>query len=72
MVVFGADNVYRMDPRQMIQQHIDTGAGVTVAGIPVPRHEADQFGVIQVADDGLRIESFLEKLSDPPGIPGNP
>jgi len=72
VVVFGADNVYRMDPTQMIQQHIDTGAGVTVAGIPMPRRDANQFGVIEVADDGLRIERFLEKPDDPPGIPGNP
>ena len=72
VVVFGADNVYRMDPRQMIDQHIATGAGVTVAGIPMPRRDAHQFGVIEVADDGLRIEQFLEKPEDPPGIPGNP
>ncbi len=72
VVVFGADNVYRMDPAQMIQQHIDTGAGVTIAGIPMPRRDADQFGVIEVADDGLKIERFLEKPADPPGIPGNP
>jgi glucose-1-phosphate adenylyltransferase len=72
VVVFGADHVYRMDPRQMLQQHIDTGAGVTVAGIPMPRREAHQFGVIQVAADGARIENFLEKPDEPPGIPGNP
>src|ERR671929_1720825 len=61
IVVFGADHVYRMDPRQMWGQHIDGGAGVTVAGIPVPRQEATAFGVIQTADDGRRIEAFLEK-----------
>src|SRR5689334_16060186 len=43
VIVFGADHVYRMDPRQMIDQHIDGGAGVTVAGIPVPRREATAF-----------------------------
>ena len=72
VVVFGADHVYRMDPRQMIAQHLDTGAGVTVAGIPVPRHEATAFGVIQTADDGQGIEAFLEKPADPPGLPGRP
>jgi glucose-1-phosphate adenylyltransferase len=72
VVVFGADHVYRMDPRQMWQQHIDGGAGVTVAGIPVPRQEATAFGVIQTADDGRRIEAFLEKPADPPGLPGRP
>jgi len=72
IVVFGADHVYRMDPRQMIDQHLDGGAGVTVAGIPVPRREATAFGVIQTADDGRRIEAFLEKPADPPGLPGRP
>ena len=45
--VFGADHIYRMDPRQMVDQHIETGAGVTVAGIRVPIAQADQFGVIE-------------------------
>jgi glucose-1-phosphate adenylyltransferase len=72
VVVFGADHVYRMDPRQMWEQHLDGGAGVTVAGIPVPRAEATAFGVIQTADDGRKIEAFLEKPADPPGLPGRP
>ncbi|MBA3905899.1 MAG: glucose-1-phosphate adenylyltransferase [Pseudonocardiales bacterium] len=72
VVVFGADHVYRMDPRQMVSQHLDGGAGVTVAGIPVPRSEASAFGVIQTAQDGQRIEAFLEKPADPPGLPGRP
>ncbi|TAK69997.1 MAG: glucose-1-phosphate adenylyltransferase [Actinomycetota bacterium] len=72
VVVFGADHVYRMDPRQMVEQHIDSGAGVTVAGIRVPRKDAHQFGVIDVAADGLGLRSFLEKPADPPGIPDAP
>ncbi len=72
VVVFGADNVYRMDPQQMLRQHIDTGAGVTVAGIPMPRRDAHQFGVIETAADGMRIADFLEKPADPPGVPGKP
>ncbi|HEY3261464.1 MAG TPA: glucose-1-phosphate adenylyltransferase [Pseudonocardiaceae bacterium] len=72
VVVFGADHVYRMDPQQMWQQLLDGGAGVTVAGIPVPRAEASAFGVIQTAADGQRIEAFLEKPADPPGLPGRP
>jgi glucose-1-phosphate adenylyltransferase len=72
VIVFGADHVYRMDPRQMWEQHLDSGAGLTVAGIPVPRSEATAFGVIQTADDGLGIEAFLEKPADPPGLPGRP
>lgn len=72
VVVFGADNVYRMDPRQMLEHHIATGAGVTVAGIRMPRDTAHQFGVIQTEDDGVGIKAFLEKPSDPPGIPDDP
>ena len=72
VVVFGADHVYRMDPRQMVEQHIASGAGVTVAGIRVPRSEAHGFGVIQTGADGRRIEAFLEKPADPPGLPDDP
>src|SRR6476646_2387783 len=72
VVVFGADHVYRMDSRQMVEQHIASGAGVTVAGIRVPRAEAHQFGVIKTAADGRHIEAFLEKPKDPPGLPDSP
>jgi glucose-1-phosphate adenylyltransferase len=72
IVVFGADHVYRMDPRQMVEQHIASGVGVTVAGIRVPRTEATGFGVIQTAGDGRTIEAFLEKPADPPGLPDDP
>ena len=71
VVVFGADHVYRMDPMQMVHEHIQTGAGVTVAGIRMPRAEAHQFGVIETGADGMKIERFLEKPSDPPAIPGD-
>ena len=70
VVVFGADHVYRMDPMQMVQAHIDAGAAVTVAGIRQPRSLAYQFGVIEAAADGVSIRRFLEKPADPPGIPG--
>jgi glucose-1-phosphate adenylyltransferase len=72
VVVFGADHVYRMDPRQMVEQHIASGAAVTVAGIRVPRSEAKGFGVIQTAGDGRTIEGFLEKPDNPPGLPDDP
>ena len=72
VAVFGADHVFRMDPRQMIQQHMEHGAGVTVAAIPVSREEAKAFGVIQAAADGRTIEAFLEKPPEPPGMPGQP
>lgn len=71
VIVFGADHVYRMDPEQMVQAHIESGAGVTVAGIRVPRKEAHAFGCID-SDEDNRITSFLEKPSDPPGTPDDP
>jgi len=71
VVVFGADHVYRMDPAQMIDQHLQTGAGVTVAGLRVPRRDADQFGVIDATAEG-KVKSFLEKPADPPGLPDSP
>ncbi len=71
IIVFGADHVYRMDPRQMVEQHIDSGAGATVAGIRVPRSEASSFGVID-ADPDRRIIDFLEKPAEPPGLPDSP
>ncbi len=70
IVVFGADHVYRMDPRQMVTQHIESGAGATVAGIRVPRTEASAFGVIDAEADG-KVKGFLEKPEDPPGLPDN-
>jgi glucose-1-phosphate adenylyltransferase len=72
VIVFGADHVYRMDPRQMIGQHLKHGAGVTVAAIPVPRRDATGFGVIQAGVDGVTLEAFLEKPADPPALPGRP
>ncbi|MFF0491643.1 glucose-1-phosphate adenylyltransferase [Nocardia sp. NPDC003482] len=71
IVVFGADHVYRMDPEQMVQHHIDSGAGVTVAGIRVPRAEASAFGCID-SDESGRITGFLEKPAHPPGTPDDP
>jgi glucose-1-phosphate adenylyltransferase len=72
VVVFGADHVYRMDPSQMVERHIESGAGVTVAGIRVPRSDASGFGIIQTDAGGADIMAFLEKPLDPPGLPDNP
>ena len=71
IVVFGADHVYRMDPGQMVEQHIDSGCGVTVAGIRVPRAEAKAFGCIDSDAEG-KITRFLEKPADPPHVPDDP
>jgi glucose-1-phosphate adenylyltransferase len=72
VVVFGADHVYRMDPAQMVAQHAASGAAVTVAGIRQPLDTADQFGVIEVAEDGRRISAFREKPTDAQGLPDAP
>jgi glucose-1-phosphate adenylyltransferase len=71
VVVFGADNVYRMDPSQMLDAHVESGASMTVAGIRVPRRDASAFGIIDTAD-GTRISEFLEKPADPPSVPDDP
>jgi glucose-1-phosphate adenylyltransferase len=69
--VFGADHIYRMDPRQMLEQHIASGAGVTIAGIRVALSEASQLGVIEPGE-GTRIRSFLEKPANPPPLADDP
>jgi glucose-1-phosphate adenylyltransferase len=70
VLVFGADQVYRMDPRQMIDQHVATGAGLTVAAMPVPQAGATASGVIRTGADGRSIEAFLEQPADPSAVPG--
>ena len=69
--VFGADHVYRMDPRQMVAQHIESGAGVTVAGVRVPIALASASGVIEPGD-GTKIETFTEKPPEAEGLPDDP
>ncbi len=72
VIVFGADHIYRMDPRQMVARHIETGAGVTVAGIRVPIDQASQFGIIETGADGRTIDRFREKPDDARGLPDAP
>ncbi|WP_433538069.1 glucose-1-phosphate adenylyltransferase [Micromonospora sp. CA-249363] len=72
VIVFGADHIYRMDPRQMVEDHIASGAAVTVAGIRQPLSMADQFGVIEVSEDGRKIRAFREKPTDAVGLPDAP
>ena len=69
--VFGADHIYRMDPRQMLEQHLSRNAGVTVAGIRVDISDASQFGVIE-ADGGTTIRRFLEKPCSPQPLADHP
>jgi glucose-1-phosphate adenylyltransferase len=72
VIVFGADHIYRMDPRQMVEQHVASGAGVTVAALRAPIAQADQFGVIETAPGSARIAAFREKPKDAVGLADAP
>jgi glucose-1-phosphate adenylyltransferase len=69
--VFGGDHIYKMDVRQMLGFHIDREAELTVAAVPVPASESDQFGIIEVDTDG-RMIGFQEKPKQPKELPGKP
>ncbi len=71
VAIFGADHIYRMNIREMIEFHVQKRAGVTVAAIPVEKEWASEFGVIEIAPDG-RIIAFHEKKADAPTMPGDP
>lgn len=71
VAVFGADHIYRMNVRQMIDDHQKQSADATVAALPVKIEEASQFGVIEI-DDNWRIVGFDEKPARPKSIPGEP
>ena len=72
VIVIGADHVYRMDFRQMLDAHIASGARATVAGIRQPIALANQFGVIDVEPGSTRIREFLEKPQNPTGLADAP
>ncbi len=72
IIVFGADHIYRLDPRQMLEFHIESGAGVTVSAVPVPASDAFQFGVIEREAGGTRIAAFHEKNPDAPTMEDDP
>lgn len=70
VAIFGGDHIYRMNVASMIDFHRAQGSEVTVAAIPVPRHQAIEFGVIE-ADGNGRIIAFHEKKADAPTMPGD-
>jgi glucose-1-phosphate adenylyltransferase len=70
--VFGADHIYRMDPSQMLRQHIESGAGVTVAAVRAPKDQASEFGVIETEAGTSRISAFLEKPREVKGLSDAP
>ena len=71
VVIFGADHIYRMNIRSMIDFHQQKGAEVSVAAIPVEKELATEFGVIETTGDGA-IVGFHEKRADAPTMPGDP
>ncbi|MCT2398910.1 glucose-1-phosphate adenylyltransferase [Novosphingobium mangrovi (ex Huang et al. 2023)] len=71
MVILAGDHIYKMDYELMLQQHVNSGADVTVGCLVVPRMDATGFGVMHVDENDV-ITSFLEKPADPPCIPGDP
>lgn len=71
VIVFGADHIYRMDIRQMIDVHLERNADVTVAAMPVPIQQASAFGIID-AEEGGDIRQFIEKPKNPPPMPNDP
>jgi glucose-1-phosphate adenylyltransferase len=71
IIILAGDHVYKMDYEIMLQQHVTSGADVTVGCVEVPREKATELGVMQIdAED--RIIQFLEKPADPPAMPGKP
>ncbi len=71
VIIFGADHIYRMNIRQMIEFHVDKRAGVTVAAIPVEKQYASEFGVIETTSEG-NIIGFHEKKANAPTMPDDP
>ncbi|MBC2651968.1 glucose-1-phosphate adenylyltransferase [Novosphingobium aerophilum] len=71
MVILAGDHIYKMDYELMLQQHVDSGADVTIGCLIVPKKDATGFGVMAVDQHDV-ITAFVEKPADPPTIPGDP
>ncbi len=69
IVLLAGDHIYKMDYEAMLQQHVNSGADVTIGCLEVPIEDAKGFGVMHV-DENDRILSFLEKPANPPPMPG--
>lgn len=64
LLILSGDQLYRMDFREMMAQHVECGADITVATIPVGRKEAQSFGIMQISED-FHITRFVEKPKEP-------
>ncbi|MEW6068686.1 MAG: glucose-1-phosphate adenylyltransferase [Nitrospirota bacterium] len=71
VIIFGADHIYRMDIKQMVDFHVEKDAFVTVAARPVPIEQASSFGII-LTDSEKRIVGFQEKPKKAMPMPDDP
>ncbi|EGU59109.1 glucose-1-phosphate adenylyltransferase, partial [Vibrio tubiashii ATCC 19109] len=71
VIVLSGDHIYRMDYAEMLKDHIENGAKLTIASMDVARKDASAFGVLSVNDQGL-VETFSEKPADPQSMPNKP
>lgn len=70
VIVLSGDHIYRMDYAEMLKDHIENEAKLTIASMDVPRNEASAFGVLSTSESGM-VETFTEKPSEPQAMPGN-
>ena len=70
-LVLSGDHIYQMDYRDLLRQHAETNADLTIAAVEYPLDEASHFGVLEV-DDSLRVTGFEEKPANPRPLPANP
>ena len=71
VIVLSGDHIYRMDYAEMLKDHIENGAKLTIASMDVAKKDASAFGVLSVNDQGL-VETFSEKPADPQSMPNKP
>jgi glucose-1-phosphate adenylyltransferase len=71
VLVLAGDHIYKMDYLVMLTDHVQSGKGVTVGCLEVPREEATAFGVMAINTDRLVVD-FVEKPANPPAMPGRP
>lgn len=71
VLVLSGDHIYKMNYARMVEEHVASGAEMTVAAIQVPRKEASRFGVLEI-DREQRVVGFQEKPDQPKPLPGDP
>lgn len=69
VLILAGDHIYKMNYSKFIEYHLSKGADLTIACVPSPRDKAREYGCVSADSEG-RINGFVEKPEDPPGIPG--